>query len=330
MNFKKLIALLALVIVAAGASFLLIGNKPQARTEKIRVSQAFQHLLYIALYVAKDGGFFDQEGLDVTISTAGGDAQAFAALTSGQSDFAQGDPAFIAIASEQGWEGRVVAMAVDRVAIWGITFKADIERFSNPEGFRNKRVATYPYPNTSYVVQAQLAKRAGLTLGVDTEIVQVQFGSEIAAAKEGRVDIAQTIEPNATQVEGQGGKIVFSYPEAWGPLAFTGVMTSRKLIEDHPTRVQRFVNAYEKALQYVHKERAGTIAIAKKWLPDLDEKVVGSALDRLIKSGSIPFHTRIDPVSWEKLLQVRIEVGDLKAVPTKSLYDNAFADQASK
>jgi len=72
------------------------------------VNEAFEHLLYIGLYVAKDKGFFEQQGLDVKIETGGGDAQAFSALTSGSAQFAQGDPAFVAIANEKGWMGALL------------------------------------------------------------------------------------------------------------------------------------------------------------------------------------------------------------------------------
>jgi NitT/TauT family transport system substrate-binding protein len=297
-------------------------RKKTDEKQKIVISQAFQHLLYIGLYVAKDKGFFEKEGLDVTINTAGGDAQAFSVLTSGRADFAQGDPAFVAIATEQGWEGRVVVMAVDRVAIWGVTFDETIEPFTDPIGFKNKTVATYPEPNTSFVVQKQLAQKANLRLGTDTRILQVPFGTEIATLKNNRADIAQTIEPNVSQVELEGGSVVFSYPEAWGPLAFTGLMTSKKLIDDNPELVKKVVRAYENALQYIHNDFEGTLEVAKKQLPDLNENVVRMALSRLIASGCIPPHTTITEESWNKLLQVRIDVGDLKALPKEDLFIN--------
>ncbi|MCK9207388.1 MAG: ABC transporter substrate-binding protein [Salinivirgaceae bacterium] len=297
-------------------------RKKNGEKQKIVISQAFQHLLYIGLYVANDKGFFAKEGLDVKIETAGGDAQAFSALTSGSAQFAQGDPSFVAIANEQGWEGRVIVMAVDRVAIWGVTFDTTMQKFTDPIGFKNKTVATYPNPNTSYVVQKQLDLKAGLTIGKDTKILEVPFGTELATLKNKQADIAQTIEPNVSQVELQGGKVVFSYPEAWGPLAFTGLMTSKKLIDENPELIKKVVRAYENALQYIQNDFEGTLEIAKKQLPDIDEKVVRLALERLIDSGCIPAHAAVNKESWEKLLQTRIDVGDLKEMPKKELIFN--------
>jgi NitT/TauT family transport system substrate-binding protein len=296
----------------------------------VTISQAFEHLLYIGLYVAKDAGFFEKQGLNVRIVTGGGDAQAFTALTSGSAQFAQGDPSFVAIAAEKGWEGRVITMAVDRVAIWGVTFDKSIMPFKDPKKFKGRTVATYPEPNTSFVVQKQLVLNAGLQLGKDTRILQVPFGTELSTLKNKQADIAQTIEPNVSQVELQGGSVVFSYPEAWGPLAFTGVMTSQKLIQTDPELVQKFVAAYEDALRYIQTDFDGALRIAQKRLPTLDPNIIRLALKRLIESGSIPKHAKVDPESWRKLLQIRIDVGDLAAMPTKDLFDNSFAEKALK
>lgn len=266
--------------------------------------------------------------MNVNIETGGGDDKTFAALTSGSAQFAQGDPAFVAIANEKGWEGRVVVMAVDRVAIWGVTFDKSIEPFTDPAGFKGKTVATYPEPNTSYVVQKELAQRANLTLGKDVEILQVPFGTELATLKDKRADIAQTIEPNVSQVELEGGTVAFSYPEAWGPLAFTGLMTSKDLIDKDPELVQKVVTAYEKAFQFIQSDFEGTVAIAQKRLPDLKEEIIRKALRRLIDSQSIPKNTKVDPESWRKLLEIRKEVGDLKEMPKVDLIDNSFANKA--
>jgi len=329
MRSGKVIGIFLVLLLLAGLSFFFLKNAPpQNEIQKVTVSQAFQHLLYIGLYVAKDAGFFAGEGLDVTITTAGGDAQAFAALTGGKADFAQGDPAFVAISSEKGWDGKVIVMAVDRAAIWGVTFDTSIQPFTTPAGFKGKKIATYPDPNTSYVIQEQLARQAGLTLGKDVFIQQVPFGSELATLKRRVVDIAQTIEPNVTQVELQGGRTVFSYPDAWGPLAFTGVMVSQKMIDDNPATVQKFVSAYEHALKYIQTNFDSTVQIARKYLPDLPEQVVRVALKRLVASGCIPPHAEVNPLSWDRLLKIRIEVGDLKSIPAKSLIDNSFAERA--
>lgn len=325
---KRSFTTLLLVATLISALFGTGCPGPKPTLTQVTVNQAFEHLLYIGLYVAKDAGFFEKQGLDVKIETGGGDAQAFAALTSGSAQFAQGDPAFVAIGNERGWEGRVVTMAVDRVAIWGVTFDKSIQPFSDPVGFKGKTVATYPEPNTSYVIQKQLAMKAGLTIGKDVKIIQVPFGTELATLQNKQANIAQTIEPNVSQVQQQGGVVVFSYPDAWGPLAFTGVMTSKKLVDENPQLVQKVVTAYEQAFQFIQNDFEGALRIAQKRLPNLSPDIIRMALRRLIDSGCIPKHAKVDPESWRKLLEIRVQVGDLKQMPTRELFDNSFAEKA--
>jgi NitT/TauT family transport system substrate-binding protein len=319
-------------LVVAIFCTLTLGSckREQPKLTPVVVNEAFEHLLYIGLYVAKDKGFFEQQGLDLKIETGGGDAQAFSALTSGSAQFAQGDPAFVAIAYEKGWDGRVIAMAVDRAAIWGVTFDKSIKPFTDPIGFKGKTVATYPDPNTAYVIQKQLDEKAGLVPGTNARILQVPFGTELSTLKNKQADIAQTIEPNVSQVELQGGVVVFSYPDAYGPLAFTGVMTSKKLIDNNPQLVQKFANAYEQSLQFIQTDFDGTLAVAQRRLPNLPPDVVRAALKRLIDSGCIPKHAAVNADSWQRLLQVRVDVGDLKRMPQTSLIDNRFADNARR
>ncbi len=326
---SAVIKIIAALILVSGFTHCRCADKKEKKTT-VTISQAFQHLLYIGLYVSQEKGFFAEEGLDVKIETAGGDAQAFSALTSGNADFAQGDPAFVAIANEQGWGGKVVVMAVNRVAVWGLTFDQTIQPFTDPVGFKGHTVATYPNPNTSYVVQKQLALKAGLELGKDTKILEVEMGTELASLHSGQATIAQTIEPNVSAAELEGGKVVFSYPEAWGDFAFTGLMVSDRTIKEKPEMVQKVVNAYEKALRYIHTDLEGTLLVAKKYLPDLKEEVIRTALKRLISSGCIPEHTPINENSWRSLLQTRIDVGDLKQMPTANLIDNSFAEKANE
>ncbi len=319
-----------LALLLASSLTLSSCHSERAKLTPIVVNQAFEHLLYIGLYVAKDKGFFEQQGLDVRIETGGGDSQAFSALTSGSAQFAQGDPAFVAIAHEKGWDGRVIAMAVDRAAIWGVTLDKSVRPFTDPIGFKGKTVATYPDPNTAYVIQKQLDARAGLVVGKSTRILQVPFGAELSTLKNKQADIAQTIEPNASQVELQGGVVAFSYADAYGPLAFTGVMTSKNLIDNDPQLVQKFANAYEQSLQFIQKDFEGALAIAQKRLTNLPPEVVRAALKRLVESGCIPKHAAVDAESWQKLLQIRVDVGDLKGMPQANLIDNRFADHAQR
>lgn len=311
-------------LLQSGLLIVLLALCSCSKRNDVVITQAFDNLLYLGLYVADEGGFFAKEGLSVRIETAGGDSQAFAALTSGKCDFAQGDPSFVAIAAEKGWDGRVIASVVNRAAIWGVTFNESMARIDSIQQLKGKTVAVFPNPNTSYVIQKQLTESAGMTFGEDIRIIQVPFGTELATLKNSQADVAQTLEPIVSEVELQGGKVVISYPDFYGPIAFSGLMVSQKTISKNPEMVRKMIRAYNHALSYIHEDVESAIEIAVKHFSDMDREVIASAVRRLVESGSIPSSTEVTKDAWEKLLKIRLEVGDIHRMPERKLYDNSF------
>jgi NitT/TauT family transport system substrate-binding protein len=169
-----------IVGVIAGIAFLVHrGAPPHAgsvtKTEKIVISQAANTLLYLPLYIAQDNGYFKDEGIEASIVTAGGDSQAFAAVIGGSADFAQADPMMVPISRQHGGPGKIVGNVVGRVAFWGVAINPKITPIVKPQDFANKRVVTYPAPNTIYALQERALLAGGLTLGKDSFIVQAQF-----------------------------------------------------------------------------------------------------------------------------------------------------------
>lgn len=324
------IAMAVLVVLAAGIWVYRQSDKTRTNpVNKVVLDQAAKTLLYLPLYVAIDQGFLAKRGVEVSVVTAGGDSPAFAALASGQAQFAQGDPTFVAVSHERGGPGVVIASVLDRVAFWGITFNPKIQIFTDPAEFRNRTVVTFPAPNTSYVVQQGLVQRAGLKLGDNTKILQAAFGTELGPVQNGMADIAMSIEPTVSQAEAQGGRVVFSDADAWGPFLLTGLMTTEDFIKIKPAVVQAFVDAYEEAFRAIHSDRETVVATAVKYFPEVKADVVRTAVKRLTDSKVFPDHARVDVASWKAALELRVKVGDLRSAGQDELVNNSFAEKAA-
>ena len=68
---RRHLSLLTRIVGATALSAILIATPALAENKKVTLSQAFQSMLYLPLYVAIDEGFFTQQGLDLTKETAG-------------------------------------------------------------------------------------------------------------------------------------------------------------------------------------------------------------------------------------------------------------------
>jgi NitT/TauT family transport system substrate-binding protein len=71
----------------------------------IRFSEAVHNLGYIDLYVARDKGFFQDQGIELQLSAAGGDTQAFASVLGKSAEFGCGDSTLAEISLEKGGPG---------------------------------------------------------------------------------------------------------------------------------------------------------------------------------------------------------------------------------
>ncbi len=324
----SVVAIGTLVLVVGGA--IEVANLRQARRTasstltNVTLVQAANTLLYLPLYVAVDNGYLQQNGINMQIVTAGGDSQAFAALASGQAQFAQGDPTFVAISHSRGGPGIVIADVLDRVAFWGVTFDQTMQPFADPKGFRGLNVVTFPAPNTAYVVQKDLDIKAGLVVGKDTSITQAAFGTELAPIENGTAQIAVTIEPTVSNAVAQGAHIVFSYPDSWGPFALTGLMTTEGYAKNNSGTVQGVVSAYERALRLIYSDPQIAVSVTEKRYPEVSAQVLQAAVQRLVSQHVFPQHATMSQLSWDAALQLREEIGDLPPGNYDSLNDQTY------
>src|ERR1700730_12931784 len=102
------VPIVALIFSAA----IMVCHGVRAENKKAVISQAFQSLLYLPLYVAIDEGLFAKQGLDVTKETAGAPPVALNAVISGSAQFSLHGPEWTAIAASKGGEVQIIANVV--------------------------------------------------------------------------------------------------------------------------------------------------------------------------------------------------------------------------
>lgn len=301
-------------------------NDPVSELQKIKVAQTADFFLYLPLYIAKDKGFFQAQGLDVDIVSTGGDDKTFAAVISGDAQFGIADPTFVAIAQSQGQPGQVVASIVNGVPFWGVAKKPSIPDIKDAKQLNGYTVATFPSPSTAYALQRQMFVKAGLA----PKIREAAFGTLLAQLDTGQADIALELEPNVSTAVGQGNRVVYSMADMYGDFAITGVSTSGDIIQRNPELVQKFVNAIEQALKFAHEHSSEAADLAAKRFPSLDRKVVDQALARVLATKTLPTTTVISPDAWAKAVQLRIDSGDLKTTveDSRKALNNTFAQKA--
>ena len=288
-----------------------------AQTKKVTISQAFQSMLYLPLYVGINNGSFQKQGLDVTKETAGAPSAALAAVISGSAHFSLHGPEWPAIAASKGAPVQIVANCVNGAAVW-IATTADF-KFNSIKDLKGETIVTGQMPTTSTSLFMKLFKENGLDPEKDVKMVQVPLGTEIGAFMAGQGKVAVMYEPGLDQAVAKGMKVVLGFPKLYGPYAFSAI-TART--DADPDTVQRFVNGMEAALRSIRTDQAAAIAIAKKEFPTLDPVVIELAVKRMIEDNVYPPSVDITPASLKVSMDTQIALGNLAAQPVYDKFIN--------
>jgi NitT/TauT family transport system substrate-binding protein len=316
-------SLLNRIAGAALASVLLVAPA-LAENKKVTLSQAFQSMLYLPLYVAIDEGFFTQQGLDLTKETAGAPSVALSAVISGSAQFSIHGPEWTAIAASKGAPVGVVANVVNGAAVW-IATSPDF-KFDSVKDLKGKKVVTGLMPTTSTSLFMKLLKENGMDGKSDVDLIQVALGTEPGPFLAKQAGVAVMYEPGLDQVVAKGMKVVFGFPKAYGPYAFSAV-TARNDVD--PDLAQRVVNGMEMAMRFMAKNEAKTVEIAKKEFPTLDPAVVEAAVKRMLADGVYPTSVDITPEALKVAMDTQIALGNLAAQPDyKGFVVKKYIDQA--
>jgi NitT/TauT family transport system substrate-binding protein len=317
-------SLLTRVTSATALIAILLAMPARAENKKVTLSQAFQSMLYLPLYVAIDEGFFTQQGLDLTKETAGAPTVALSAVISGSAQFSIHGPEWTAIAASKGAPVNIIANVVNGAAVW-IATAPDV-KFDSIKDVKGQKVVTGLMPTTSTSLFMKLLKENGMDPKTDVEMIQVAIGSEPGPFVAKQANIAVMYEPGLDQAVAKGMKVVLGFPKSYGPYAFSTV-TARNDVD--PDTAQRVVNGMEMAMRFMTKNEAKTVEIAKKEFPTLDPVVVEAAVKRMLGDGVYPPSVDITAEALKGSMDTQIALGNLASQPDyKAFVVKKFIDQA--
>jgi NitT/TauT family transport system substrate-binding protein len=303
-------SLLTRIARATALISILLATPAVAENKKATLSQAFQSMLYLPLYVAMDEGFFTQQGLDLTKETAGAPTVALSAVISGSAQFSIHGPEWTAIAASKGAPVNIIANVVNGAAVWIAT--APDFKFESIKDIKGQKVVTGLMPTTSTSLFIKLLKENGMDAKTDVEMIQVAIGSEPGPFVAKQANIAVMYEPGLDQAVAKGMKVVLGFPKSYGAYAFSTV-TARNDVD--PDTAQRVVNGMEMAMRFMGKNEAKTVEIAKKEFPTLDPVVVEAAVKRMLSDGVYPPSVDISADALKVSMDTQIALGNLASQP---------------
>ena len=334
---KKVIIGILIIVLLVGAivASVLILNRNTQQEEvgltTIQLNEVTRSVFYAPQYVAIANGYFEQEGLNIEITTGQGADKVMTAVLAGQSDIGFAGPEAAIYVYNEGKEDyiEVFAQMTKRDGSFLVSrTKNDDFKWTDVKGSTiiPGRKGGVPYMTFEYVLKQN---------GIDTEkdVVlddSIKFDLMAGAFAGGNADYVTLFEPTASMTEEQGkGYIVASVGEASGEIPYTAYFAKKSYIDNNPEIVQGFTNAVYKGLTWTKEHSSKEIAeVIQKFFPDTDLEMLANAIQQYKDIDAWNETPVLKQEAFDRLQTVMAEAGELD---TKAPYDvivnNEFAEK---
>ena len=328
---KKKISLATAAVLCLSCGAGCTPQQTESELIPVRLNEVVHSVFYAPQYVAQELGFFEEEGLDVTVSIGNGADKSMTALLSDSADIALlGTEAGIYVYNE-GKEDYPKAFAQ-------LTQRAGnflVSRVDEPDfewaDLKGKSVIGGRLGGMPELVLEYVIQENGMTKGEDVEIINNIDFSSTAGAFTGNVgDYTVEFEPVATTLEQNGtGYIVASLGEASGYVPYTVYMARDDFMTEHPEVVEAFTRAIYRGQQWVEEHTSAEIAeVILPQFTESDAETLATIIERYKAQDT----WKTDPLFSEEgftLIQDIMEQGGelSQRVPFSDLVRNDFAEK---
>ena len=285
------------------------------------------HLLY---FVAKEEGFFEDEGLDVSLSNFDGNTDIVMSVASGKLDAAAiGSTSSIAYIS-QGADLQIIGGIMKEGH--ALVVKPELVKDVDPKDYslellKGKTIANVDKGITDIVYRYVFEHNLGWEIGKDVYFENMQSaGLETLLNKD--IDAVTVYTPFRAIAE-QKGYVILDYSgqnEPFNDHPCCRNLASKTLIEEHPERYVAYLRALIKAYKFYQENQDKTCKdIAKYCDTDLDI-IKGETYGKYISSTPDP-ETKAVWVWYDALLSGGyIEEFDLESAINTDLYKQALEE----
>ena len=284
---KYLIIILIIVVIIAGiTAFALLNKKTDTQDLKtIRVNEVTRSVFYAPQYVAIANGYFEEEGLEIELTTGQGADKVMTAVIAGQSDIGFAGPEAAIYIYNEGKEdyAQVFAQMTQRDGSFLVS-KDPTDDFKWTD-LKGKTVIPGRKGGVPYMTLEYVLKQNGIDPQKDLVLDDsISFDLMAGAFAGGDAEYVTLFEPTASATEQAGkGYIVASVGEEAGEIPYTAYFANKSYIEQNPDVIQGFTNAIYKGQQYVKEHTAEEIAdLFKDFFADTDVELLKTSVQRYL------------------------------------------------
>ncbi len=275
---KRMAVLLIVGLLVLGHTDSLPAQAPM---KKLILAMAVTppNLVHIPPYLAKDLGYFREEGLDVEIISFEGGVGSLRVLLAGQVDLTltSGDPPIIARA--RGAQVRLIYSTSPRLEAV-LTVQGDIKELKDLKG---RKIGIQEPNGFADILSRRALAKAGLK-PADAQFISTSTAGRVPALVTGQVDTGVMHVEQAIRAIKRKSSLhnVMNFWEAFPDALYNVVVTSEKKLKEDPEAIAGFIKAVIKANRFMYRNKERTLDAAVEFT-GYGREELDSAFDQLIK-----------------------------------------------
>ena len=335
---KKIIISLILLIVIIVLGFTYYSNFYKSGEtsvlKTIQLNEVTRSVFYAPQYVAIANGFFEEEGLELEITTGQGADKVMTAILAGQSDIGLCGPESAIYVYNEGKEDyvEVFAQLTQKDGSFLVS-KEPTDNFSWQDLVGKVvipgRKGGVPYMTLEYVLKQN---------GIDpqTDLVlddSISFDLMAGAFSGGNAEYVTLFEPTASATEDAGkGYIVASVGEEAGEVPYTAYCAKKSYIEENSDIIEKFTRAVYKGEQWVKEHTALEIAEAiQEFFPDTTIESLETSVQKYKDIDAWKENPILKEEAFDKLQLIMSEAGELEQkAPYDKVVNNTYAEMVTE
>ena len=331
---KIIIPIVCIVIIAAIViTVILVNNEPEEQAEltTIQLNEVTRSVFYAPQYVAIANGFFEEEGLEIEMTTGQGADKVMTAILAGQSDIGLCGPEASIYVYNEGREDyvEVFAQLTKRDGSFLVS-KNPTDNFSWND-LKGKTVIPGRKGGVPYMTFEYVLKQNGIN--PETDLVlddSIQFDLMAGAFAGGNAEYVTLFEPTASMTEEQGkGYVVASVGEASGEVPYTAYCAKKSYIEENSDIIEGFTRAVYRGQQWVKEHSAREIAeVIQDFFPDTTVESLEQSVQSYKDIDAWNENPILKEESFNKLQLIMTEAGELdQKAPYDKIVNNSYAEK---
>lgn len=299
----------------------------------VTLNEVAHSIFYAPMYIAIEEGYFEEEGIALTLVTGFGADKTMTAVLTGEADIGFMGSESTIYTYAGGTDDYVVnfAQLTQRAGNFLVS-REPIDDFSwsmlKDQEVLGGRAGGMPQMVFEYIL-----KKNHIDPATEVKIDQsIDFGSTAAAFSGGQGKFTVEFEPHATALELKGdGYVVASLGEDSGYVPYTAFSAKKSYIDANPEVIQSFTNALQKGMDYVQSHSPEEIAkVIAPQFEETDLQTLTTIVGRYYDQDTWKENLIFEESSFELLQDILESAGELETrAPYEELVTTVYAEAAA-